>query len=99
MTEVVAVVELPGCTETTLFKEFELDAPVTPDLMRALAGTDSLSYYPHFPRPYFRIERKHAYVLQGVIGNRTFRATLFGDDVEGEEQRLRDAVSDFSAQE
>lgn len=55
--------------------EIEIEVPLDETIMHQLADGESLAYYPTFPRPYFRIQRRGVCVLQGVLGKTTFRAT------------------------
>ncbi len=64
------------CLDSTAVREVVLLAPLKESLMRRMADKATLKYYPHFPRPYFRIERRRQYVAQGVIGSRSFRVTF-----------------------
>jgi hypothetical protein len=91
MVEVVAVTLLETCLDSSVVKEIEIDHPLDEPLMRHIAADARLLYYPHFPRPYFRIERARAYVIQGVFGNRKLRVTFSpsaGPEVEPELIRL-----------
>jgi len=76
MTRVLEVTLLETCLDSSTVKELAIDSPLTPAIMHAAAERGTLRYYPHFPKPYFRIERAHHYVVQGVIGNRTLRVTF-----------------------
>lgn len=55
--------------------------------MRRMARHARLQFFPDFPRPYFRIDRSRAYVIQGVFDNTSVRVTfspLAGADTEEE---------------
>ncbi len=88
MNERLTIRKLEDCLDSTPAKEFELRSPVTSALMNALAEGASLQYYPHFPKPYFRIEKRHCWVIQGGIGNHTFRVTYMPDAMEREEKNI-----------
>jgi hypothetical protein len=75
MTTVLAVRSLQDCVDGIVAREYVVDRPIDEPAMRRLAEGGRLSYYPSFPRPYSRIEIAGV-VIQGVIGNCTFRATL-----------------------
>jgi hypothetical protein len=66
--------------------------PHDEELMQRMATEARLQYYPHFPRPYFRIERQRCYVIQGVLGNRRFRVTFSPSADEAAEQGLRELI-------
>lgn len=76
MTRITAVRHLEDCLDNSVVKEVELTAPVDQALMYVMARAAALDYHPEFPRPYYRITRQSQYVIQGVLGNRTFRVTL-----------------------
>jgi hypothetical protein len=76
MARVVSIRVLDGCLDSVATRELELDAPLDEATMRLLSSDANLQYFPHFPRPYFRIDKPRGWVLQGVLGDRTFRATL-----------------------
>ena len=83
----VEVLPVEGCLDSAPVREYRLSEPVGEPLMRSLAEGARLDYYPHFPKPYFRIDRPKAYVIQGVLGADSFRVTFTpsaGDSVEDE---------------
>jgi hypothetical protein len=86
MSGIVSVRLVEKCLNSVLIKEYQVDKPVTEELMHRLATDAKLKFWPTFPRPYFRIERKNAYVLQGIIGDPTIRATLLPPSPSSSEQ-------------
>jgi hypothetical protein len=76
MIQVIAVRPLEDCLIESMNSEWELDQPLGREIMQRMAKGSRLQFYPDFPRPYFRIESPDGYVLQGVLGNTTFRATF-----------------------
>ncbi len=88
-----AVNLLENCLDSSVVKEFVVDPPADDQLMHALAEDARLLYYPNFPRPYFRIERERAYVIQGVIDSPSLRVTFSpsaGPQTEEDLKRLVD---------
>ncbi|MEO1172246.1 MAG: hypothetical protein AAFX94_09355 [Myxococcota bacterium] len=82
MIEAIEFVE--DCLDSTKVRQAHLAVPLDENTMRKLAEDSKLQYFPHFPRPYFRIERRRRWVIQGVIGNRSFRVTFLpGCDRDG----------------
>lgn len=71
--------ELESCLQRSEAKEVTLDGAVTEELMNRIAGNGELRYFPHFSRPYFRIDHPSAWVVQGIIGDRKLRIQLFGE--------------------
>lgn len=84
--------ELESCLDNAPQCEYELGAPVDEALMRKLAVDATLQYFPHFPRPYFRIDRPRAYVLQGIVGRDRIRAAFVAGVAEEAERELRDLI-------
>jgi hypothetical protein len=76
MCRVTGTRAVEDCFDGTRVREFALDAVLDEAVMRRLAEGGELAYYPEFPRPYFRIRRRGAFVIQGVIGKTTFRVTF-----------------------
>jgi hypothetical protein len=89
MPHLVDVRELENCLQRSESREVALDSPVTEELMRRLAGEGALQYFPHFPRPYFRIDHPSAWVVQGIIGDCKLRIQLFGESMATTMERLR----------
>lgn len=81
--------ELESCLSHTEAKEISLDEPVSVELMHRLASEGRLQYFPHFPRPYFRIDHPTAWLIQGIVGKPTLRIQLFGDHRAAALERLR----------
>lgn len=75
MTEVAHMQMLEDCFESSVTWELTIDQPFDELLMRRLAEGGKLDFHPEFPRPYFRISQPSAWIIQGVIGNKTFRVT------------------------
>ena len=94
MTRVLSVTLLENCLDSSTVKEITLDVPLDESIMRAAAKNAKLSYYPHFPRPYFRIDRARCYVVQGVLGNNTLRVTFSPSATEQTEQDFCRAIEE-----
>jgi len=89
MCRVIAVRKVEECLDGTTIKEFDLDAPLTEAVMRQIVEDGKLRYYPDFPRPYFRIDRTDAAVIQGVIGTCTLRIVFPQSSSGGLEECLQ----------
>lgn len=76
MTLVKAIHLLEDCFDGSLIKQFELNQPLNESMMQLMAAQSRLDYHKHFPRPYFRIEKPHHWVIQGVLGEQSFRVTF-----------------------
>lgn len=88
MTRVVAIREVEDCFEESQTRIFEVEPEIDEALMRRMAEGGRLQYFPTFPRPYFRIDRDQAWIIQGVVGSSSFRVTCSAA-AEDPEQALR----------
>ena len=89
---VVKISLLENCLDSSTVKEIALDGEIDEALMYSLVEDGTLKYYPHFPRPYFRIERAKKYVIQGIIRNNTLRVTFSPQATEQTESHLRNQI-------
>ena len=85
MTALNRIEILETCLDGTMIIEMEIDRKMDEALMRRLAENDVLDFYPTFPKPYFRICLHRTDIVQGVIGNRTFRVTC---EIEKQKQTI-----------
>jgi hypothetical protein len=76
MIRVVGTETLENCLDNSVVKELRLAECLEERVMHRIAREGRLQYFPHFPRPYFRIDRRGVYVVQGVFGNTTLRVTF-----------------------
>ena len=76
MVRVDRIEDRENCLDSSDVKEVFLDRDIDEDVMRRIGHSGRLQYFPHFPRPYFRIDRERRWVIQGVIGRRSMRVTL-----------------------
>ncbi len=75
MMRVVDIRPVEDCFDEDLMREIHVSEPMNEKAMYRLARSAVLDYHPHFPKPYFRIEKGGSYVIQGVLGNNSFRVT------------------------
>lgn len=78
---------LESCIDKSVVRALHLSESLGERVMHRMARRGRLQYFPHFPRPYFRIDRSQVYVVQGVFGNREVRVTFSpqaGADAEAE---------------
>ena len=71
--KVIAKKRVEECLDGTIIKEFRLNTVVTKELIHFLGTMGNLDYYGHFPRPFYRITQRGAFILKGVEGNATFQ--------------------------
>ncbi len=84
--------ELESCLSHSEAKEIALDEPVSVALMQRLACDGKLQYFPHFPRPYFRIDHPTDWLIQGIVGSPKLRIQLFGERRAMVLDRLRSLI-------
>ena len=89
MVKTLEIRDLENCLDSAPVKEIELDEAITTPLMHRIAVDSRLQYFPHFPRPYFRIDRSDAWSIQGIIGNTILRVTLTPSAGSDAVERLR----------
>ncbi len=92
MCRVTAIREVETCLDGTTIKEFDLDSTLTDTIMRRIAEGGKLCYFPTFPRPYFRIDKPGAYVVQGVIGRSMFRVVFSQSETACWENHLQTQI-------
>lgn len=66
---IVKSVQTKVCVDGSLMKEFILDEPLSPDLLRFLALFGTVKQYPHLRRPYFSFEQEHFISVKGFAGD------------------------------
>ena len=96
MPTVESVTLLENCLDSSQVKEVTLDGPINERLMHALVEDGKLSYYSHFPRPYFRIELAGQYVIQGIINNTSLRVTFSPQATVDTEAHLLNQINSSS---
>lgn len=92
MLSIVAITEIEDCLDDLVVREYHLSVPLSADLMRRLALGASLQYFPHFPRPFFKVRRPGFFTIQGIVGNTYFRVTFSPALSSGHDQVIRDAL-------
>ena len=92
MCRVIAVRQVEECLDGTLIKELDLDVPLTEAIMRRIAEGGKLTFHPNFPRPYFRIDRSGAYIVQGVLGTCTLRVVFSQAETTCLEECLQSSI-------
>lgn len=81
--------ELESCLNSSEAMEVGLDEPVDESLIHRLGREGALQFFPHFPRPYFRVDHSSAWVVQGIVGSAKIRIQLFGHNRAEALERLR----------
>jgi hypothetical protein len=81
--------ELESCLNSSEAMEVGLDEPVDEGLIRRLGREGTLQYFPHFPRPYFRVDHPSNWLVQGIVGTARLRIQIFGHDRAETLERLR----------
>lgn len=69
--KVIASKEVEECLDGVIIKELLLDKPVREEFIQHMGSLGELDYFPHFPRPFYRIRKRGQFILKGVEGNNT----------------------------
>jgi len=85
---ILEVIMVRDCLDGSMFKDVVLDAPLSRTFIRSLANLGALEYFPHLPRPFFRVTRSGEFVLKGVQGAMRFQA-MFVHHADRWEEVLR----------
>lgn len=88
--------ELESCLDRVEAMEVEFDGAITEELIQRLGQEGSLQYFPHFPRPYFRVDHPTSWVVQGIVGTPRLRIQLFGEQRAAALERLRRLVEEVT---
>jgi hypothetical protein len=83
--KVIESKEVEECLDGVIIKELLLDKPVREQFIHHIGSLGELDYFPHFPRPFYRIRKKGQFILKGVEGNRTCQVFFVNYSRETEE--------------
>jgi len=70
---VVQVETVEDCFDGSFIKEISLSEAISVEFIKKMGEGNSLEYFPDFPRPFFRIEKKNFYQIKGVLKSRSIR--------------------------
>ena len=73
---IVQIKEIEDCFDEDIMKEVVFDQPVEEAFIGQLGSLGRLQYFPHFARPFYRLDADLGFVLKGIQGNRTARLIL-----------------------
>ncbi len=59
------------CLDGVVIREVLFDGRIEADFIRSLEKLGKLEYFPHFPKPFFRVRQSGKYIIKGVEGNET----------------------------
>jgi len=74
MNRILSLVKTSECLTNVFIWKLVWMLPVDKKTMEELAQGGRLQFYPHFPRPYYRIERT-GMVIQGITGDAELQVT------------------------
>ena len=94
--KVIAIHPLANCFDGSFQKELVLDGPVDSKFIQYLGALGELQYFPSFPRPFFRVDDRRRFSLQGIEGNSSIKATLCRDELERSLLELTQIVDDYA---
>jgi len=76
--------DVEECIDGVVIKELLFDEPFDETFIRGLEALGKLEYFPHFPRPFFRVGQAGKFIIKGVQGNRTCQVFYINYSVEAE---------------
>lgn len=74
--KVIEVKHVEDCFDGSLIKELLLSDAMTRQFIYNLGENDTMQYFSHFARPFFKIRRNGIYDIKGIEGNNTMRVHL-----------------------
>lgn len=74
---------IEDCFDGSFRKEIHLDQPISEPFIRYLGNMGVLQYFPHFPRPFFRVDAP-TFMLKGIQDNATMQLLLYKPELENE---------------
>lgn len=89
--------EFVDCFDAAITKEIVFDQEVERAFIHYLGTHGQLDFYPHFPRPYFRLIARGAFQLQGVEGANTARIVLCRPNIEASLASFVNVVRGYSS--
>jgi hypothetical protein len=93
--KVIAIHPLANCFDGSFQKELVLDGPVDSAFIHYLGVFGDLQYFPSFPRPFFRVDDRRRFSLQGIEGNSSIKVTLCRDELEQSLRELTQIIGRF----
>jgi hypothetical protein len=83
-----SIILLEDCLDDLVTKEYFVKGIVTEEMMYKMAEGASLQYFPHFPRPFYRIKNDGFYTIQGIIGNDYFRVIFSPSNTHSHDKQI-----------
>jgi hypothetical protein len=77
--KIIGIKEVEDCFDRSMFREIELDRPVSYRFIEFIGKTGELEYYHEFPRPFFKVTVPFKYTLKGIEGSSSVRLLLKSD--------------------
>ncbi len=74
--DIVTIRDIEDCLDGSYIKELQLSHEITEAFIKALGSIGDLQYFPHFPRPFFRVDAKGV-MFKGIQSNDTIRVVIW----------------------
>lgn len=81
--KVLAITILEDCFDGSYRKEMVLDQEISEAFIHYMGLTGTLQYFPHFARPFFRIDGPR-FMLKGILNNSYMQLLVFDQAKETE---------------
>jgi hypothetical protein len=93
--KVVRVKNQADCFDGSIMKEVQFDRPVTKEFIDFMGTKGELDYFPHFARPFFKVEVKGRYYLKGIENNSSASLILYKNQPENNLNVFLSTVTEF----
>lgn len=70
--EIIKVKKVEDCFDGSVIFEYFFDQKVDDRLMKNLAQSGTLNFFPEFKRPFFKILTANGLQIKGIIGDQNF---------------------------
>ena len=77
--KVTQIRHIEDCFDGSFIREFELDSAFDKALIQHLGKHGTLSYFPNFARPFFKVIFEGEHYIKGVEGNTMARTLLWNE--------------------
>jgi hypothetical protein len=69
--KVIETTVVEECLDGVVIREVLFDGKIGVDFISGLEKLGKLEYFPHFPKPFFRVRKSGKYIIKGVEGSET----------------------------
>jgi hypothetical protein len=74
--KIIKVKKVEDCFDGSVIFEYFFDKKIDENLMRNLARSGTLDFFPEFKRPFFKIMTVNGLQIKGIIGDQNFEVVF-----------------------